>query len=214
MRSPTRRLARTSPPAPGAPRWSTSSPVSGQRWRSFPTSGRRARCVFSRRSTRPPRRWVIASAVGRAASSRRSWRRALRSPSSVPSARPDPRSAACRAPSRTRVSPHSRSRRRSCQQHRSQRRSRRWRRSQRRYSNACLRRERRQAAAGDQAGASQTRPAAGTIARARHRRGTSLGLAFEDGVTAERSPWPMVLAGVALMVAALLMRWILAPRAP
>jgi len=33
--------------------------------------------------------------------------------------------------------------------------------------------------------------------------------------TAERSPWPMVLfTGVALMVVAVLLRWILAPRAP
>ncbi|MGI8999819.1 MAG: hypothetical protein ACR2GO_08950 [Candidatus Limnocylindria bacterium] len=36
----------------------------------------------------------------------------------------------------------------------------------------------------------------------------------EQAVSADRSPWPMVLfAGVALMIAALLMRWILVPRA-
>lgn len=36
----------------------------------------------------------------------------------------------------------------------------------------------------------------------------------DQAVSAERSPWPMVLfAGVALMIAALLMRWILVPRA-
>ena len=35
-----------------------------------------------------------------------------------------------------------------------------------------------------------------------------------DALAAERSPWPMVLfAGVALMVGALLLRWILVPRA-
>jgi hypothetical protein len=35
-----------------------------------------------------------------------------------------------------------------------------------------------------------------------------------DQAPADRSPWPMVLfAGVALMIAALLTRWILAPRA-
>jgi hypothetical protein len=33
-------------------------------------------------------------------------------------------------------------------------------------------------------------------------------------LNAERSPWPMVLfAGVALMIAALVLRWILVPRA-
>lgn len=38
--------------------------------------------------------------------------------------------------------------------------------------------------------------------------------ALEQAAPAERSPWPMVLfAGVALMVGAVLLRWILAPRA-
>jgi hypothetical protein len=45
--------------------------------------------------------------------------------------------------------------------------------------------------------------------------------AFDDGdqaasdpVSVERSPWPMVLfTGVALMIGALLLRWILVPRA-
>ena len=38
-------------------------------------------------------------------------------------------------------------------------------------------------------------------------------LSAQTDLTASRSPWPMVLfAGVALIVAALLMRWILAPR--
>jgi hypothetical protein len=45
--------------------------------------------------------------------------------------------------------------------------------------------------------------------------GTSLEVQSTGDAPAERSPWPMVLfAGVALMIAALLMRWILAPRAP
>lgn len=40
------------------------------------------------------------------------------------------------------------------------------------------------------------------------------GQLFQDTTVPERSPWPMVLfAGVALMVAAGLLRWILAPRA-
>ena len=39
-------------------------------------------------------------------------------------------------------------------------------------------------------------------------------LASREALTVERSPWPMVLfSGVALMIAALLIRWILAPRA-
>ena len=37
--------------------------------------------------------------------------------------------------------------------------------------------------------------------------------AAQTDLAADRSPWPMVLfAGVALIVAALLVRWILAPR--
>jgi hypothetical protein len=37
---------------------------------------------------------------------------------------------------------------------------------------------------------------------------------FERDLPAERSPWPMVLfTGVALMVGAALLRWILVPRA-
>jgi hypothetical protein len=35
-----------------------------------------------------------------------------------------------------------------------------------------------------------------------------------EALTTERSPWPMVLfAGVAVMIGALLLRWILVPRA-
>jgi hypothetical protein len=70
------------------------------------------------------------------------------------------------------------------------------------------------AAAGDDAGASQAAAAGGdNRASEAPEEGTTLDLTSEDGVPAERSPWPMVLfAGVALMIAALLMRWILAPR--
>jgi hypothetical protein len=70
-------------------------------------------------------------------------------------------------------------------------------------------------AAGDDAGASQA-AAAGGDSRASNApdEGTTFDLTSGDEVPAERSPWPMVLfAGVALMIAALLMRWILAPRA-
>ena len=118
-------------------------------------------------------------------------------------------------PSRTRVSPHSRSRR-ARQQHRSQRRkppvAPQPAKVFERLPPTGAAPRRRPAIRPEPA---RRRPAAGTIARARHRTRDEPSLAFEDGVTAERSPWPMVLfAGVALMVAALLMRWILAPRAP
>ena len=43
--------------------------------------------------------------------------------------------------------------------------------------------------------------------------GSAAGAPTADQISVERSPWPMVLfAGVALMVAAVLFRWILAPR--
>ena len=44
--------------------------------------------------------------------------------------------------------------------------------------------------------------------------GTREGIRAEDQLPAERSPWPMLLfTGIALMVAAALLRWILVPRA-
>ena len=43
---------------------------------------------------------------------------------------------------------------------------------------------------------------------------TTLGTATDRQLPAERSPWPMVLfTGIALMVAAALLRWVLVPRA-
>jgi hypothetical protein len=52
---------------------------------------------------------------------------------------------------------------------------------------------------------------AGTLAAREHQTAEDLG---DDSLPAERSPWPMVLfAGVAVVTGALLLRWILLPRA-